>query len=85
MAGRRISHRGPRRKISRQERRGVTATDTKARSPLGVGVSITPQGNRRALGRSEAMRRRDREHAGIAPPRPIDPDSPRLIPGDPGG
>jgi hypothetical protein len=73
------------RKISRKERRGVPATDMSARSPLGVGVSITPQGNTRALGRSERQRRYDREDAGISPPHPIHPDSPRLIPGDQGG
>jgi len=73
------------RRISRQERHGVPATDTTARSALGVGVSITPQGNERALGRSEAKRRHDRDLAGIAPPNPIHPDSPRLIPGDQGG
>lgn len=73
------------RHISDQEREGVPATDTSARSPRGVGISYTQQGNARAVGRSERRRRRDREAVGIAPPRPIDPDSPRLITGDQAG
>ncbi len=35
---------GPGREISEEEREGVPATDTEARSPLGVGVSMTRRG-----------------------------------------
>lgn len=73
------------RTISQQEWEGVPATDTTARTPLGVGISYTAKGNEQALGRSAKRRRKDRDEAGIAPPEPIDPTSPRLIPGDQGG
>ncbi|MQA85698.1 MAG: hypothetical protein GEV03_14010 [Streptosporangiales bacterium] len=39
--------------ISDVERAGVPATDTTAASPLGVGKSMSAQGNKRALGKSE--------------------------------
>ena len=73
------------RRISPQEREGVPATDTSARTPLGVGISYTAKGNEQALGRSHNRRRKDRNEAGISPPEPIHPDSPALIPGDQGG
>lgn len=77
--------RGRERRISRIERRGVPSTDTSARSARGVGISYSPQGNARAVNHSERRRRRDRERVGIAPPRPIHPESPRLITGDQAG
>lgn len=58
---------GPGRIVSDTERSGVPATDTTAASPLGVGESISAQGNERALGASEEERKRDREEAGIKP------------------
>lgn len=64
----------------------VPATDTTAQSPLGVGESITPQGNEAALNMTEEQRRKDREDTGIAPGKPIDPSTmPNLRPGDQGG
>lgn len=76
---------GPGRVVSDEERSGVPSTDTSGASPLGVGVSITAQGNKRALGRSEERRRREREEAGVRSGQPIDPAMPNLRPGDQGG
>lgn len=63
----------------------IPATDTTAQSPLGVGESITPQGNEAALDETEEERRKDREDTGIAPGKPIDPAMPNLRPGDQAG
>lgn len=60
---------GPGRHISEEERHGVSSTDTAPHAPLGVGVSMGTQGNQLALGKSDEERRKDREEAGIAPPR----------------
>lgn len=56
-----------------------------ATRPEFVGVSITPQGNEAALGRSEERRRRDREVVGVRPGQPSRPEMPNLRPGDQGG
>lgn len=63
----------------------VPATDTTARSPHGVGESITPQGNEAALGRTEEQRRKDREEAGVNSGQPILSSMPNLRPGDQAG
>ena len=90
---------GPGREVSDEEREGVPATDTEARSPLGVGESINRRGEDVARHEDEA----GREHTGNkgASDRPVgvsderdasavDPDQarsggPHLSPGDQGG
>lgn len=73
------------REISETEKQGVPSTDTTGASPLGVGESLTPQGNEAALGSSEEQRRKDREEAGVDPGKPVDPSMPNLRPGDQAG
>jgi hypothetical protein len=90
---------GPGREVSDEEREGVPATDTEARSPLGVGESINRRGEDVARHEDEP----GREHTGTkgASDRPVgvsderdasavDPDQarsggPHLSPGDQGG
>jgi hypothetical protein len=48
---------GPGREISEEEREGVSATDTEAESPLGVGVSMTRRGE--DVGKQEDEEGRD--------------------------
>ena len=90
---------GPGRKVSDEEREGVPATDTEARSPLGVGESINRRGEDIARHEDEP----GREHTGTrgASDRPagvsderdssaVDPDEvrsggPQLPAGDQGG
>ena len=90
---------GPGREVSDEEREGVPATDTEARSPLGVGESINRRGEDVARHEDEP----GREHTGTkgASDRPVgvsderdasavDPDQahsggPHLPPGDQGG
>ncbi|MGH3916703.1 MAG: hypothetical protein ACRDTC_25305 [Pseudonocardiaceae bacterium] len=78
---------GPR-NVSQEEREGVSATDTSAASPLGVGESTRGQGNEEALGESEESRRAGRletSNTGVGRSEPIDSESPNLQPGDQGG
>lgn len=56
--------------VSPEEEAGVASTDTEPHAPHGSGVSKSKQGNERALGKSEEERRKDREEAGISPPKP---------------
>jgi hypothetical protein len=90
---------GPGREVSEEEREGVPATDTEARSPLGVGESVNRRGESVARRKDEA----GREHTGTkgASDRPVgmanerdasavNPDQarsggPHLPPGDQGG
>ena len=69
----------------RDDQKKVSSTDTNPESPMGVGESITPQGNEAALDKSEEERRKDREEAGVNSGQPIDPSMPNLRPGDQGG
>jgi hypothetical protein len=82
----------PGREPSEQERRGVPATDTQARTPLGVGTSVSrraEQFREDETGRHRRTRARrpfgrltpDRE-TGVGPQEPIDEESPYLPPGD---
>lgn len=85
---------------SEQELNGVPATDTEARSPLGVGVTMSRRAERIARREPEKGRRRrglrgrsgrphgvsEPEHAtGVAPQRPQAVGSTHLPPGDQGG
>ncbi len=63
----------------------VRSTDMNPESPLGVGESVTPQGNEGALAESEEGRREDREDTGVDPGQPVDPSMPNLRPGDQAG
>lgn len=67
------------------DEKDVRSTDMSPDSPLGVGESITPQGNEAALDETEEERRKDREEAGVDPGEPIDPSMPNLRPGDQAG
>jgi hypothetical protein len=90
----------PGREPSKVERRGVPATDTSARTPLGVGTSTSRRGERIAATEGEAGRRghgvrgKSRRPAGksapehdtgVAPEAPIDEESPQLPTGDQAG
>jgi hypothetical protein len=90
---------GPGREVSDEEREGVPPTDTEARSPLGVGESITKRAEeygaegeegRHTEGRKGPSQRpygsSDASTAtGVDPQEPIDPDMPKMPPGDQGG
>ena len=90
----------PGREVSDAERHGVPATDTQARTPLGVGTSTSRRAEKIAGTEEEAGRRphgrRGRsgrphgkpapEHdTGVAPQAPIHEDSPHLPTGDQAG
>lgn len=90
----------PGREPSDAERSGVPATDTQARTPLGVGTSTSRRAERIAVTEPERGRRRkglrgkarrphgvsEPEHdTGVAPPRPKDEKSPHLPTGDQAG
>jgi hypothetical protein len=80
---------------SPQERAGVSATDTSAASPLGVGVSSGSRGeeladDERGEGRKGASERpyggsTQEETTGVDPQGPTEPDAPDLQRGDQGG
>lgn len=63
----------------------VSSTDTNPASALGVGESVTPQGNQAALGETEEERREGREAAGVDSGQPVDESMPNLRPGDQAG
>jgi hypothetical protein len=80
---------------SAEERAGVTATDTSADSPLGVGVSSgrraedladddRGEGTKGASGRPYGGSSQD-ETTGVDPQEPTEPDAPNLQRGDQGG
>ena|SRR5919204_144637 len=86
------------REISRAERRGVSATDTTAASPLGVGKSLTRRAEDYARRKSErghvhlgSKGESQRPHGKATSERsfgsvePIHPESPGLHAGDQGG
>ncbi|HZE33127.1 MAG TPA: hypothetical protein VE198_17030 [Actinoallomurus sp.] len=89
----------PGREVSDAERRGVPATDTQARTPLGVGTSTSRRAEQIAGREEEAGRRHHglrgsgRPHGkpapehdtGVAPQAPIHEDSPHLPTGDQAG
>jgi hypothetical protein len=90
----------PGREISDAERRGVPATDTGARTPLGVGTSTSRRAEKIAVREDEWGRRSHgtrgrsgRPHGksapeqdtGVAPQAPIDEESPHLPTGDQAG
>jgi len=88
----------PGRVPSKAELRGVPATDTEARTPLGVGVSTSRRAEKTArregAGRGHGLRGRsgrphgtsEPEHdTGVAPQEPIHEDSPHLPTGDQAG
>lgn len=90
----------PGREASDAERNGVPATDTQARTPLGVGTSTSRRAERMAVTEPERGRRRKgrrgrsgRPHGtsepahdtGVAPPRAKDSTSPHLPTGDQAG
>lgn len=66
----------------RKEIRRYVAIRRASRNPDVVGHSITPQGNRRALGSSDEKRREDRTGATS---QPVDEAMPDLQPGDQAG
>lgn len=83
----------PGRVPSEVELKGVPATDTHARTPLGVGTSMTRRGEKIAMTEPEPGRRKkgvrgrsgrpygtsEPEHdTGVAPQRPIEEESPHL-------
>jgi hypothetical protein len=79
---------------SAEERAGVSATDTSAASPLGVGVSSGSRGedlaeDERTEGTKGASDRpyggSSQETTGVAPQGPTQPDAPDLQSGDQGG
>jgi hypothetical protein len=83
----------PGREPSREELEGVPSTDTRARSPLGVGVSTTRRAEKITHEEGEerptiGVRGRARrpygtsrpEEAGMAPPKPVEAESPHLPP-----
>jgi hypothetical protein len=57
-----------------ESKESVPPTDSRARTPLGIGESITRQGNTVALHRSEQARRADRRQGSVDPkePGPVD-------------
>lgn len=80
---------------SAEERSGVSATDTSAQTPLGVGVSSGSrgedladdergEGTKGASGRPYGGSSQD-ETTGVDPQEPTDPDAPNLQAGDQGG
>ena len=90
----------PGREASDAERRGVSATDTEARTPLGVGTSTSRRGEKIATREEETGHRphgiRGRsgrpygksapeKDTGVAPQEPIHEDSPHLPTGDQAG
>jgi hypothetical protein len=90
----------PGRVPSEAERHGVPATDTHARTPLGVGTSTMRRSEKIAVTEPEPGRRRkgvrgkarrpfgtsEPEHGtGVTPQRPIDEESPHLPTGDQAG
>jgi hypothetical protein len=87
------SETGAGRRISEEERAGVSPTDTEPESPHGVGESTRKGGeeyegdNGRAGTKGESQRPYGTtdEADGVAPSAPTDDDSPYLQPGDQGG
>ena len=90
----------PGRVTSEAELGGVPATDTQARTPLGVGTSTSRRGERIAITerepgrRTKGLRGRSRrpygtsapeQDTGVAPQRPAGRQSPRLPTGDQSG
>ncbi|WP_214412133.1 hypothetical protein [Sphaerisporangium fuscum] len=91
----------PPRVVSDAERHGVPSTDTEARSPLGVGASLTGRAEKMAQQKEEPGRRRrvGEEHparrpygvsephdaTGVGDHRPIHEESPVMPSGDQGG
>jgi hypothetical protein len=92
---------GPGREVSEEEREGVPATDTEARTPLGVGESLSRRGEDRAEAEGKEPGRQDagtkgesdrpvgtsdaRDATSVDPQEPTHPDSPTLPPGDQAG
>lgn len=62
---------GPGREITPEEQEGVASTDMRPEAPPGVGVTMGTQGNELALGKDDEERRKDREEAGVRPPKPL--------------
>jgi hypothetical protein len=70
---------GPR-QISQAEREGVSATDTTAASPLGVGVSKGNRGNEKMYGRSHEAHVSDQLDIGVGGrTKNAHPDSPEVL------
>ncbi|MDN3352107.1 hypothetical protein [Actinomadura sp. DC4] len=84
----------PGREPSEAEINGVPATDTEARTPLGVGTSTTRRAEKAAKRERDGVHGRTRrpygtsepeDDTGVAPQRPVHPESPRLPTGDQAG
>jgi hypothetical protein len=90
----------PGRVVSDAERRGVPATDTEARTPLGVGTSTSRRAERIATREEESGRHshgirgrsgrpygrsRPEDDTGVAPQAPIHEKSPHIPTGDQAG
>jgi hypothetical protein len=74
------------RTVSQAEREGVSATDTTAASPLGVGESISKQGNERMVNKSAAAHDSDQKDVGVGGRTPnLEPEMPESPTGDQGG
>jgi hypothetical protein len=84
----------PGREPSKEERRGVPSTDMGARTPLGVGTTMSRRAERLGEDETGRHRRRHRGRArrpfgrgspdrstGVGPQEPIDEESPYLPPG----
>jgi hypothetical protein len=91
---------GPGRQVSEEEREGVPATDTEARTPLGVGESMSRRAEEYAKRKSEPGREdlgtkgesdrpvgtsTARDATSVDPQDPDHPGSPSMPPGDQGG